>query len=70
LAAGFAHDRGRIDLLRRHTPESQQSVLVELVRNGPAVDGVTRQQTPSVDGLEFDRYIEPWRRMREALGVR
>ncbi len=69
LAAGFAHGRGRADLLRRHTPESQERVLAELVRRGPAVDGVTRQQTPTVDGLDFPTYIEPWRRMREALAV-
>jgi len=69
LAAGFAHGRGRVDLLRRHTAESQERVLVDLVRRGPAVDGVTRQQTPTVDGLEFATYIEPWRKMREALRV-
>lgn len=69
LAAGFAHERGRVDLLRHHTAEFQEQVLVELVRRGPAVDGVTRQQTPSVDGLDFASYIAPWRRMREALGI-
>jgi hypothetical protein len=42
---------------------------VDLVQQRPAVDGVTRQQTPTVDGLEFATYIEPWRRMREALRV-
>jgi hypothetical protein len=30
---------------------------------------VTRQQTPSVDGLDFASYIAPWRRLREALGI-
>lgn len=69
LAAGFAHERGRVDLLRHHTAEFQEQVLVELVRRGPAVDGVTRQQTPSVDGLDFASYIAPWRRLREALGI-
>jgi hypothetical protein len=69
LAAGFAHERGRVDLLRHHTAEFQEQVLVELVRRGPAVDGVTRQQTPSVDGLDFASYIAPWRRLREALQI-
>jgi len=69
LAAGFAQARGRTDLLQRHTPESQQRVLAELVCRGPAVDGVTRQPTATVDGLDWATYIEPWRRMREALRV-
>ncbi len=69
LAAGFAHARGRTELLRRHTPESQERVLAELVRHGPAVDGVTRQPTPTVDGLDWPTYIDPWRKMREALRI-
>ncbi|HBH52894.1 MAG TPA: hypothetical protein DDY91_13490 [Planctomycetaceae bacterium] len=69
LAAGFAQDRGVIDLLRRHTVESQHDVLRHMVSAGPAVDGVTRQPTATVDGLDFETYIDPWRRIRALLGI-
>ena len=69
LAAGFAHLRGATDLLRRHTVESQHEVLRHLVTAGPAVDGVTRLPTATVDGLDFETYIDPWRQMRSLLGI-
>ena len=34
---------------------------------GPLVDGVTGQQTVTVDGLAFDDYAEPLRRIGELL---
>jgi hypothetical protein len=34
------------------------------VNDGPAVDGVTREQTATVDGLPFLTYIQPWETIR------
>jgi D-glutamate cyclase len=61
LAAG-------IRLLRRAAPDQElfnvehESKLLQLmVEEGPLVDGVTRKQCLSVDGLSFERYVEPLR---------
>ena len=35
-----------------------------------AVDGVTRLAEPTVDGLPFATYIQPWDSMRQLLGLR
>jgi uncharacterized protein YcsI (UPF0317 family) len=59
LAAGDSHLRGRPlddDLL---SSEKEADLLKQMVRQGPLVDGVTGQQTATVDGLSFERYIEP-----------
>ncbi|MCY2962661.1 MAG: DUF4392 domain-containing protein, partial [Planctomycetota bacterium] len=69
LAAGFAWRRGQVDLLCKHTASAQRRVLEELVERGPAVDGVSRLQTATVDGLSFEEYIAPWDDMRSTLGL-
>ncbi|HYT94385.1 MAG TPA: glutamate cyclase domain-containing protein [Gemmataceae bacterium] len=62
LAAG-------VRLLRGMAPEElfeveRERVLLErMVEGGPLVDGVTGQQTATVDGLTFERYAEPLRRL-------
>jgi hypothetical protein len=38
-----------------------------MVEQGPLVDGVTAKQTVTVDGLAFDDYAEPLRRIGELL---
>ena len=40
----------------------------ELDQHGPLVDGVSGQPSVSVDGLDFDRYVEPLRRLGTLLG--
>jgi hypothetical protein len=67
LAAGVA-------LLRQHPLPSElfdisceRELLRLMVERGPLVDGVTGNQTVSVDGLPFDDYIEPLRRIGELL---
>ena len=67
LAAGVAWQRGRLDLLDAHSPAAQFRVLEELVRHGPAVDGVSGKATQTVDGLDFARYIAPWEAMIHLL---
>ncbi|RPI88083.1 MAG: DUF4392 domain-containing protein, partial [Planctomycetaceae bacterium] len=69
LAAGFAYRRELRQLLEPHTAASQHRVLRAMVERGPAVDGVTRQQTATVDGLSFDEYIAPWLDIRRALDL-
>lgn len=68
LAAGIAHGRGRADLLGNWNRDREEQRLRELVTRGPAVDGVTRLQEPTVDGLPFLTYIQPWEGMRQRLG--
>ena len=38
-----------------------------MIREGPLVDGVTGQQTATVDGLTWDEYSKPLVRIREVL---
>jgi hypothetical protein len=54
-------------LLDAHSPAAQFRVLEELVRHGPAVDGVSGKATQTVDGLDFARYIAPWEAMIHLL---
>ena len=67
LAAAVMHLRGQAALLRPFTAAQQLRVLEEMVANGPAVDGVTGRRKPTVDGLPFLTYIQPWMGMRRIL---
>lgn len=69
LAAATLLLRGRVDLLQPWDRAQQQRVLEHLVEHGPAVDGVTRLREPTVDGLPFLTYIQPWEGMRRLLGL-
>jgi uncharacterized protein YcsI (UPF0317 family) len=57
LAAGILHLRGRPpgDLF---DPERERELLQLMVEKGPLVDGVKEEPAVSVDGIEFDAYIE------------
>ncbi len=70
LAAAIAYLRGRVDILEPWTCSQQKDWLEAVVRDGPAVDGVTRCAQPTVDGLPFATYIQPWDAMRQLLGLR
>jgi hypothetical protein len=64
LAAGVSLLKtGRIDP-DLFDPERERELLKIMVEHGPLVDGVTGKPTISVDGLDFDRYIEPFRAIR------
>jgi hypothetical protein len=47
--------------------EREYELLRLMVKDGPLVDGVTGQRTATVDGLSFERYIEPLKRIRALL---
>lgn len=42
----------------------EEELLQLMVSKGPLVDGVTGEATVSVDGLSFERYVEPLQRMK------
>ena len=48
-------------------PDREREILEVMVREGPLVDGVTGQQTATVDGLTCDEYAKPLVRIREIL---
>ncbi len=70
LAAAVAYLRNQITILEPWTGTQQEQWLQSVVLNGPAVDGVTRLPEPTVDGLPFATYIQPWDAMRQLLGLR
>jgi hypothetical protein len=65
LLAGVALAMGRLDILKKMTPEQEGAVLDYLVRHGPAIDGMTCKQDYSVDGIEFDDYVRVIERIKE-----
>ena len=68
LAAATLVLCGQIELLRPYNFDQQERLLRHVVEQGPAVDGVTRLQEPTVDGLPYLTYIQPWLGMRHLLG--
>ncbi len=68
LAAAVLWLRDQTAHLAPWGQEHQQRVLEQLVADGPAVDGVTCRREPTVDGLPFLTYIQPWVRIRALLG--
>ncbi len=65
LLAGVALAMGRLEVLENVTRKQEGKVLDYLVRQGPAVDGITLKQERSVDGVEFDDYMEVIERIKE-----
>ena len=63
-AAAVALLRQRPDVLAPWTTQRHRDLLEGLVKDGPAVDGVTRESTATVDGLPFLTYIQPWETIR------
>ena len=57
LLRGVAPDAELFD------PDREQDLLRVMVEEGPLVDGVTGRQAVCVDGVDFDRYAEPLRRL-------
>ncbi len=69
LTAAIALVLDRADLLHGWTAERHRCLLEALVREGPAVDGVTLCAEPTVDGLPFLTYIQPWLGIAEVLEI-
>jgi hypothetical protein len=67
LAAGVYVLRGVKPLADLFDPDREREILEVMVREGPLVDGVTGQQTATVDGLTWDEYAKPLIRIREIL---
>lgn len=67
LAAAVLLLRNRVDAAQHWTTDQQQQALEHLVIAGPAVDGITRLPEPTVDGLPFLTYIQPWQGLRRLL---
>lgn len=67
LAAGVAVLRRQPLPAALFDIERERELLRVMVEQGPLVDGVTARQTVTVDGLEFDDYAEPLRRIGELL---
>lgn len=69
LAAAVALLRNRVAAVASFDSRQQQTVLEAMVEYGPAVDGVTKRREPTVDGLPFLTYIQPWEAIRTKLGL-
>lgn len=67
LAAGVAVLRRQCLPVSLFDVERERELLRLMVEQGPLVDGVTARQTVTVDGLAFDDYAEPLRRIGEML---
>lgn len=67
LAAGIYVLRGVKPPPDLFDPDREREILEVMVREGPLVDGVTGQQTATVDGLTWDEYAKPLVRIREIL---
>lgn len=59
LAAGIFVLRGVKPPADLFDPDRELAILEAMVRVGPLVDGVTGQQTATVDGLSWDEYSRP-----------
>ncbi|QDV18231.1 hypothetical protein Pan153_28880 [Gimesia panareensis] len=60
LAASVAVLKDRTGTLFQWQRAEQQRILEAMVREANAVDGVTKQREPTVDGLPFLTYMQPW----------
>ena len=67
LAAGMYVLRGVKPPADLFDTDREREILEVMVRDGPLVDGVTGQQTPTADGLTWDEYVKPLIRIREIL---
>ena len=68
LAASTAVAAGRPEAFASVTPESQRLVLEAMVRDGPAVDGVSRRPETTVDGLPLLTFLEPLEAIHRRIG--
>lgn len=67
LTAGVAVCRGVRPPADWFDAAGEHALLAGMVEDGPLVDGVSGRFTPTVDGLSFDDYIVPLRRLGEIV---
>jgi hypothetical protein len=67
LALAVARLRGAVDAGRGWTAVRQRELIEQMVRQTPAVDGLTRHRAPTVDGLPLDVYLRPLDEMHKLL---
>jgi len=63
LAAGVRWLQGVPADAELFDPNRERELLRIMVEEGPLVDGVTGLRSVMVDGLDFERYVEPLRRL-------
>lgn len=68
LALATAELRGRHELARAWHAAAERDLIEAIVRNSPAVDGITLRREPTVDGLSLPDYLQPLVDMRRQLG--
>jgi hypothetical protein len=69
LAASVALLAGRTNALSHVDTTFQHNLLERMVADGPAVDGIARRPSPTVDGLPFATYIQTWLEIRRIIGL-
>ena len=67
LATGVRLLRGADPMPELFDLEQERQLLQTMIDRGPLVDGVSGEPTATVDGLPFERYAEPLRRLAELL---
>jgi hypothetical protein len=67
LAAGLFVLKGVTPPPDLFDPDREREILEVMVKAGPLVDGVTGEQTATVDGLTWDEYVKPLIRIRDIL---
>jgi hypothetical protein len=68
LALATTELRGGHGLARPWHSQAEREMIEAMVRNSPAVDGITLRREPTVDGLSLPEYLQPLVDMRRLLG--
>lgn len=67
LGAALCAFQNDLGPLARWTSDRHRRLLHEMVAEGPAVDGVSRRQEPTVDGLPLDVHLALFEEMQAAV---
>ena len=67
LAVAVCMHQGDFAPLQAWNSARIEHTLTRMVTDGPAIDGCTLRPEPTVDGLPFATYIQPWEHIRRKL---